>query len=143
MSVTYTFDDVCDTAIDVETIATEGGCLNDLWRFGILQTIDLYQTAINDDGIEGGIKVFAREPITSVSEINCGYAALANYFANRDGWNAPEWANRPCRCTAPWFPAQRPEYPLPQRVIKLSIEETPDEFRQRNIFITLDDLIRV
>lgn len=137
------FVDAASTARDVVGIASEGGCLNDLWRFGILQTIDLYHNDWRLGGRTRAKSVFTREPITGVAEIDCAYAALAEYLAERDGWSRPSWTSRPCKCDRPWLPAQRPEYDLPERVIDEAIEQAPDSFRVRNIYVGLDDLARV
>lgn len=145
MSVTDSHPRIVDlsrTVDDVHQVMADGGCLNDLWRFGILQTIDLYNSALARWGSDHARHVFDPEPITGISQVDCAYAALAEYFAERDNWTMPEWAQRTCNCDQPWLPAARPEYSLPIRIIDQSIEESPASFRKRHIYITLADLNR-
>jgi hypothetical protein len=118
----------------------ETGRLNDGWRFGVLQTIDFYNSAVKRDGVEGGARVFAHEPPPTGSiEVDAAFAALAAHLADRDGWKPPAWALSTARTTPqPWYVTQlRSQYFVDQ-----ANRETPPEFRRRGVFIGANDLAR-
>ena len=134
-----------DAALAAEScrqIFAEGGDLVDLWRFGILQTIDYYNSYMTRGGPVSASRVFDREPVTGVSHIDAAFAALADHLASRDGWAVPPWACSASRTIAdPWFVApiaQRPGFFHDE-----ALATSPVEFRRRNIFISINDLVRV
>ena len=60
------------------------------WRFGVLQALDDYTSAVRRRGLDLGAMVFAREPEpTGSHEIDAAFAALADHLSERDGWTAP------------------------------------------------------
>lgn len=119
-------------------ILADGETLNDAWRFGVLQTLDEYQSVLKLDGVEWAAQIFAKAPVkTGSSEVDAAFAALADYLAELDGWDAPAWINDPERVTSRWFPA----------VMKIDLAEaeeySPRPFRDRGIFISSRSLLRV
>lgn len=104
----------------------------DLWRHGIVQALDYYISAKRRGRVELAEQVFTHEvpPLVGVDVIDAGFAALAQYLANRDGWKAPDWIDDPARTNSteffvfddPWF----------RREARLN---APEEFRSRNLII--------
>lgn len=70
----------------------------DFWRHGVLQVIDFYDSYKRLSGLELAMQTFSEEPpMTGIDEVDAGLAALADYLARRDGWQAPQWAFNPVR----------------------------------------------
>lgn len=114
-----------------------GEDLGSCWRFGVLQTLDYYMSYYRAGGSELAKGVFDEAPAaTGAPELDAAFAALAEYLAVRDGWEAPSWVNDAFRVTEPWYPL----------VMKLDIteanEQSPQAFKDRGIFITSRSLLR-
>ncbi|AYD90141.1 hypothetical protein D5R93_09265 [Actinomyces lilanjuaniae] len=75
------------------------------WRFGVLQTLDDYTSCLRRGGTSVASQVFTREPPpTGAVEVDAAFAALADWLAGRDGWQAPAWVEDPGRvCPARWY----------------------------------------
>lgn len=107
------------------------------WRFGILQTLDDYTSTLRRGGSALASGVFAHEPPpTGSRNLDAAFAALAEYLANRDKWNAPEWTLHPSRTADAWFPA------VPAVFRDEAQHDSPAEFRTRGIYITTRSLDR-
>lgn len=107
------------------------------WRFGILQTLDDYDSVLRRGGVSLAAEVFAEEPPrTGSGQIDAAFAALAAHLAARDGWTAPAWAHDPSRCTTACYPG------VPVIFRADADRESPNAFRQRGIFITSRSLLR-
>ena len=107
------------------------------WRFGVLQALDDYTSAVRRRGLDLGAMVFAREPEpTGSHEIDAAFAALADHLSGRDGWTAPEWVRDPARVTPPWFPD------VPAIFRDEAQQQSPRAFHERGIFITAASLNR-
>lgn len=118
-------------------LLAEGMTLDACWRFGILQTLDDYTSALRRGGAGLAAEVFADEPPrTGAAEIDAAFAALADHLAGRDGWATPAWASDSSRRTASWYPA------VPAIFRKEAKRESPKAFRRRGIFITSRSLAR-
>lgn len=118
-------------------IATEGN-LTEAWRFGILQTLDVYTSLLRAGEANVARHVFDREPApTGARQIDAAIAALAAHLAHRDDWQPPEWATDPRRATSAWYPGD----PGPG-LRAIAHTESPPEFRKRGIFIAKRDLSR-
>lgn len=115
-----------------------GERLDEAWRFGVLQTLDDYTSAVRRGGVALGRGVFAEEPARTGSvELDAAFAALADHLAERDGWMVPAWALDPARAVAPWW------YPAVPAIFRDEAEqESPRAFRQRGILITGRSLAR-
>lgn len=114
-----------------------GEILDECWRFGILQTLDDYTSVLRRGGPDLAAEVFAEEPPgTGAVELDAAFAALAEYLAERDGWQTPGWALDASRRTAAWYPA----VPLIFRAD--ADQESPEAFRRRGILITSRSLAR-
>lgn len=118
-------------------ILAAGGSLVECWRFGILQSLDDYTSAIRRGSLALGTKVFEDEPErTGSQEIDAAFAALADHLAERDGWAAPAWTQDPSRVTSAWYPS------VPLIFRGEAERESPRAFRERGIFITARSLAR-
>lgn len=114
-----------------------GDSIDACWRFGILQTLDDYTSTVGRSGVRLGAEVFAEVPArTGAEQIDAAFAALADYLAERDGWQAPAWVCDPSRRTSAWYPA------VPEIFRAEADRDSPDAFRQRGIFITARSLNR-
>ncbi|NDL60079.1 hypothetical protein [Phytoactinopolyspora mesophila] len=114
-----------------------GESLDTCWRFGILQTLDDYTSTLRRGGAGLAAQVFAEEPPrTGAAEIDAAFAALAEYLAERDGWQAPAWAADPARRTKGWYPA------VPDIFRAEADQQSPPAFRKRGILITGRSLAR-
>src|SRR5699024_9408492 len=93
--------------------------------------------ALRRGGVDLARQVFTSSPPRTGSvEIDAAFAALADYFASRDGWDAPDWVHDPARRVKEWFAS------VPQIFHEVARIESPPEFRSRGIFITTDSLAR-
>lgn len=124
-------------AADCHRLLRDGDTLDACWRFGILQTLDDYTSALRRGGPSLAADVFTDEPPRAgAAEIDAAFAALAEYLANRDGWEPPLWVLDPSRRTTAWYPA------VPTIFRKDADRESPDAFRRRGILITSRSLAR-
>lgn len=118
-------------------ILRSGGTLDECWRFGILQTLDDYNSTLRRGGKELAGQVFGPEPDrTGARELNAAFAALADHLAQRDGWKTPQWALSSHLRTQDWFPS------VPQIFRTDALRQSPPAFRERGIFITDSSLAR-
>lgn len=118
-------------------LLADGESLDACWRFGILQTLDDYTSAQRRGGTDLAARVFADEPArTGSDEVDAAFAALADYLAERDGWQVPLWVLDPFRSTAGWYPA------VPSIFHADADRESPLAFRRRGILITSRSLAR-
>lgn len=110
-----------------------------LWRLLVAQSLDFYQANLKWGTPEDAISVYTDEPtITGHAGLDAAAAAIALYVADRDGWKPPAWALNPKRKSPqPWYVADRPI------ARKIADEETPDQFRKLNVFVTLGGLQRI
>ncbi|MBX3196266.1 MAG: hypothetical protein KF727_14355 [Microbacteriaceae bacterium] len=107
------------------------------WRYGVLQTVDDYLSDLRRGGIELAEKVFDAEPApTGARELDAAFAALADYFASRDGWTVPAWALDPQRTVERWYPS------VPGIFRAEADRESPPAFLERGIRITARSLLR-
>jgi len=120
-----------DNAARCAALLAAGDAAETGWRFGILQTLDDYTSTLRRGGASLASEVFAGEPApTGSAQLDAAFAGLADYLAERDGWEAPAWALNPARRTAEWFPA------VPAIFRTEAEQDSPRAFRQRGIFIT-------
>lgn len=128
---------VAQNAAACRTLLTSGESLDECWRFGILQTLDDYTSALRRGGPGLAAGVFTDEPPrTGAVEVDAAFAALAEYLAERDGWQTPGWALDASRRTVAWYPA------VPAIFRADADQESPEEFRRRGILITSRSLAR-
>lgn len=114
-----------------------GEGLGAAWRFGILQTVDDYERELRRGGAVDAARVFDDEPaLTGSSEVDAAFAALADDFAVRDGWQAPAWAGDERRRVDEWFPS------VPELFVDEARRDSPPAWRRRGIFITSRSLAR-
>lgn len=115
----------------IADLLASGESLDGCWRFGILQTLDDYDSTLRRGGAPLAAQVFSDEPgRTGATQIDAAFAALADYLAARDGWHAPAWVNDSTRRTRSWYPA------VPRVLRGEADRESPDAFRRRGILIT-------
>jgi len=131
---------VAGAAADARALVASGSSDSEaLWRFGILQLLDDYDSTLRLHGIEAAARVFEAEPpLTEHSGLDAAYAALACWLAARDEWTAPDWAQEPSRIARPWWFVSESSYGRAWAMV-----ESPGEFRIRGIFITKSALARV
>ena len=114
-----------------------GDSLDACWRFGILQTLDDDTSTLRRGGVVLAAQVFSEEPPrTGAVQIDAAFAGLADYLAERDGWQAPAWADDPIRRTNGWYPA------VPDIFRAEAERESPRAFRERGILIAGRSLAR-
>lgn len=119
------------------TLLSSGEHLDECWRFGILQTLDDYTSTLRRGGPGLAAGVFTDEPPhTGAVEVDAVFAALAEYLAERDGWQMPSWVLDASRCTDAWYPA------VPAIFHADADQESPEAFRRRGILITSRSLAR-
>ena len=76
----------------------------DLWRFGVLQLLDDYESLKRHRGVQVASEVLAVEPQrTGHSGVDASFAALTCWLADRDGWTPPVWSLDPSRVARPWW----------------------------------------
>lgn len=98
-----------------QDLLAKGDSLDACWRFGILQTLDDYSSPLRRGGVTLAATVFSEEPPrTGAAQVDAAFAALADYLAERDGWDAPSWVQDPTRRTTAWYPAV-PKYSGPRQ----------------------------
>lgn len=122
---------VASDAAEGASLLRRGGSLTDVWRFSIIQALDDYTSTLRRGGRELGARFFAAEPApTGAAEVDAAFAALADYMAERDGWQPPAWAGQSWRVTSDWYPD----------VISWERDEarrtSPPAFRRRGIYVT-------
>ncbi len=134
------FETTVDFAADeaLTLLAQNDPTSEDIWRFGLLQLLDEYDSILRHQGLEAAMTVFKQEPkLTGHSGLDASFAALACWLATRDGWEAPKWARDPKRVARPWWFVSSSEYGR-----AWSMVQSPGEFRIRGIFITNTALLR-
>ena len=110
-----------------------------LWRFGILQVLDDYESVRRQRGAQSASVLFDEEPpLTGHSGLDAAYAALACWVSARDGWSAPDWARNSRRVARPWWFVSESAYGRAWALV-----QSPGEFRIRGVFITDTALVRV
>jgi hypothetical protein len=110
----------------------------EIWRFGVLQLLDEYNSILRHQGIAPAARVFDEEPkLTGHSGLDAAFAALACWLATRDGWQEPLWARDPQRVSRPWWFVSTSQYGRSWAMV-----QSPGEFRIRGVFITNTALLR-
>lgn len=126
-----------DNARACVALLSAGESATECWRFGVLQTLDDYTSALRRGGTPLASAVFDDEPTTTGSaELDAAFAALAAHLAARDGWNPPPWTRDPRRRTTAWYPA------VPAIFRAEAQRDSPPAFRERGIYITSRSLDR-
>ena len=68
------------------------------------------------------------------------FAAMVAYLCRKDGLSVPNWTERSeFTLSEPWFAVPNAQAALRRRYLS----ETPEEFKQRNVFAGADALVRV
>ena len=110
-----------------------------LWRFGVLQFLDDYESTRRHDGVERAASLLTDEPVaTGHSGVDAAFAALACWLADRDAWAAPAWALSDARVSRPWWFVSESAYGRAWAMV-----QSPAQFRIRGVFITDTALLRV
>lgn len=131
---------VANAAQEVQgLIANPQTSSEDVWRFGVLQLLDDYESVLANQGIAAASKVFENPPaLTGHSGLDASFAALACWLATRDGWSQPAWATAPNRVARPWWFVSESAHGKAWALV-----QSPGEFRLRGVFITDSALQRV
>lgn len=117
---------------------SEDASFMDMWRLGVLQTVDVYEAAVTRGGSNFAAQVFTEEPpLTGQAAIDAAFAALAAHLADRDGWSTPGWAESPERRVEQVYLMDFP------RFVQDADRRSPTQFRRRGLFITPEALSRV
>jgi hypothetical protein len=96
--------DAADEAERVARLVAADDPIDACWHLGILQTIDVYESARRRGGVDLAAAVFTREPpATESARLDAAFAGLAEWLATRDGWEAPGWTQEPGRFTSSWL----------------------------------------
>ncbi len=110
----------------------------DLWRFGVLQFLDDYESTRRHQGVPSAAALLVDEPdLTGHSGVDASFAALACWLADRDGWTAPSWALSDARVARPWWFVSDSTYGRTWAMV-----QSPGQFRIRGVFITDTALLR-
>lgn len=124
-------------ALQASELLAEGLSEGEVWRFGVLQTIDDYGSALRRGGVDLASQVFDDEPgATGSRRLDTAFVAVAEYLALRDGWSSPKWVEESQLRVDDWFPA------VPPRLRALARYESPTAFAKRGIFVTHAGLTR-
>lgn len=133
------FSSVNDAAMIAQEMLANGEPLRRVWRFALAQLLDDYTSVVRHDGIDTAAKMYLAAPIrTGSTQIDAGFAALAEHLARRDGWRPPAWTRDPEREATPWWFVTELRGMHPRALV-----ESPLSFRRRGVFITRDALERV
>jgi hypothetical protein len=117
-----------------ESVTSEG-----LWRFGVLQLLDDYESVLSQHGLDSARSLMTDEPeSTGHSGLDAAFAGLACWLADRDGWQAPRWALDAKRVARPWWFVSSSAYGRAWAMV-----QSPAQFRIRGVFITDTALQRV
>jgi hypothetical protein len=128
---------VGDAAAACAEMLSEGEEHKQLWRFAILQTLDVYSFAMKRRGVGLAARVFDEEPpATGSIHVDAAFAALAAHLAQRDGWTPQPWVSSPARSTPGWYVA---DIPAREQWIKA---QTPPAFAARGVWIAENSLDR-
>lgn len=129
-----------DAAIEVLGIQSRGESSDEeLWRFGILQLLDDYESVLAHAGVEAASQLLRDEPPKSGhSGIDAALAALVAWLADRDGWRPPNWVWAADRVARPWWFVTPSSYGRAWAMV-----QSPAQFRIRGVFITDTALMRV
>lgn len=104
----------------------------DLWRFGILQLKDDYDSALARGGHRSAAALVDSEPpLTGHSGVDAAFAALVCWLADRDGWTPPVWVFSKYRVARPWWFVSHSAYGKTWAMV-----QSPAQFRVRGVFIT-------
>lgn len=130
------FDTGAAAAVARELLAEDPDNLTAVWRHSILQLLDDYEGARRRD--ERAPELFSPEPpSTGNNRVDSALAALTEYLARRDDWEAPDWVTDPARYAEPWW------FVAGLRSLEATaVQESPLSFRKRGIFITARALSR-
>ncbi|MHB1166203.1 MAG: hypothetical protein ACYC3K_13395 [Candidatus Nanopelagicales bacterium] len=110
-----------------------------LWRFGVLQLLDDYESTRRHQGVPAASALLVDEPgVTGHSGVDAAFAALACWLADRDEWTAPSWAMSAARVARPWWFVTDSAYGRAWAMV-----QSPAQFRIRGVFITDTALQRV
>ncbi|MGH3428038.1 MAG: hypothetical protein ACRDQZ_10805 [Mycobacteriales bacterium] len=126
-------------ARDATELLSSGESLSAVWRHGILQLLDVYESRLRHAGLEAAVSAFTEEPgSTGDSRVDAALAALAEHLARRDNWPVPPWAQQERRFTDDWWfvTELRGMHPW-------SLRESPLSFRRHGVFIAANGLERV
>lgn len=127
-------------ASDMRDLVNRGPITDrDAWRYVIGQTIDTYSSRLRWGRVEDAASTFTEPPpLSGHMGLDAAAAALTEFLANRDGWDAPEWAMSATRVARdPWIVAT-----LPSTRVRAT-QESPSEFGRRGVYVNPDDLVRV
>lgn len=96
--------DAASNARHCAVLRSAGEELDECWRLVVLQTLDHYTSTLRRGGVELAAQVFTTEPApTGAPEVDAAFSALAEYLADRDGWEAPRWVFDPSRKVERWY----------------------------------------
>lgn len=131
---------VGDAAVAVRSMLSAGPVSGeDLWRFGVLQLLDDYESVRARDGVDAAARLMVEAPeSTGHSGLDAAFAGLACWLADRDGWQAPQWALADERVARPWWFVSLSAYGRAWAMV-----QSPAQFRIRGVFITDTALQRV
>ena len=131
--------DAVGAALLADDLLLEGGTLQSVWRYAIVQLFDDYSHDLGRAGASVASQRFTREPPpTRSAEVDAALAALAEHLARRDNWRLPSWARKPGRYSTKWW------FVTPLRGMHpTALQESPPSFRTRGVFITRGALSRV
>jgi hypothetical protein len=131
---------VADAAAHARALISDGTTDSEaLWRFGVLQLLDDYESILRKDGVNAAQRVFTSAPgLTGHSGLDASFAALACWLATRDGWEAPLWTQDLHRVARPWWFVSNSAYGRSWALV-----QSPGEFRIRGVCITDTALMRV
>lgn len=128
-----TIQAVGDAAVAVRSMLSGGPVSGeDLWRFGVLQLLDDYESVRARDGVEAAARLMVEAPgPTGHSGLDAAFAGLACWLADRDAWQAPEWALADEWVARPWWFVSSSAYGRAWAMV-----QSPAQFRIRGVFIT-------
>ncbi|MFT4244901.1 MAG: hypothetical protein QM571_00025 [Micrococcaceae bacterium] len=117
------------------------GNVHVIWRFCIMQALDIYEAEKAHHSLEKAKSIFAKPIVDEVSEdtkyLDAGFTALAWYLSNKDNWVSYFWMEQKGKAENVFWVVPSTRYG------KYQAEEAPvPEFKEYGVLVHVDDLRR-
>ena len=133
--------DAADYTAYAATLLHHGESLTQAWRFGILQTVDAYRSALRHGRMDIVAQIGRREPkLTGSSDLDAAIAALVELVTTQQALPTPDWVNEPQRIIEP----SRMLFTNCHPALEQEAHETcPPAFRRHGVIVAANELSRI